>query len=251
MHVSLVYAGIAGKGFDSIGQGMDSGWISHGLAILSAVLKQQGHEVDLIDLRSLRGWDHLREELLRRRPDVCGLTMMSVDFNPVMQASTSSRRRCRPASPWSAGRTRRWRPTKCCHSPDVDYVVTQEGEIALPRLLRDLEQGEQATAPDRRRAPGPRQPALFRPRPVPGRVAALGLRHRLAGGALRRRAAAAVRHRSSPGAAASTTAPSASRARASSSATGCGAAASRTSSASWSICGTGTTSSPSCSTTTA
>ncbi len=36
MRVSLVYPGIIGKGFNSIGQGMDSGWISHGLAILAA-----------------------------------------------------------------------------------------------------------------------------------------------------------------------------------------------------------------------
>ncbi len=42
MHVTLIYAGIAGKGFDSIGQGMDSGWISHGLAMLSAVCKAEG-----------------------------------------------------------------------------------------------------------------------------------------------------------------------------------------------------------------
>ena len=57
MHISLVYAGIAGKGFDSIGQGMDSGWISHGLAILSAVSKQKGFDVDLIDLRALKSWE--------------------------------------------------------------------------------------------------------------------------------------------------------------------------------------------------
>ena len=85
MRVTLIYAGIAGKGFSSIGQGLDSGWISHGLAILSAVVKHQGFETDLIDLRALRSWEHLREELARRRPRVCGLTMMSVDFNPVMQ----------------------------------------------------------------------------------------------------------------------------------------------------------------------
>jgi len=85
MKTTLIYAGITGKGFDSTGQGMDSGWISHGLAILSAVAKEQGFDVDLIDLRALKGWGHFREELANREPDVCGLTMMSVDFNPVMQ----------------------------------------------------------------------------------------------------------------------------------------------------------------------
>ena len=40
--VTLVYPGITGKGFNSLGQGMDSGWISHGLAILAACAKAQG-----------------------------------------------------------------------------------------------------------------------------------------------------------------------------------------------------------------
>ena len=57
MKVSLVYPGIVGKGFDSIGQGMDSGWISHGLAILGACAGEAGHDVNLIDLRALKGWD--------------------------------------------------------------------------------------------------------------------------------------------------------------------------------------------------
>jgi hypothetical protein len=54
MRVSLLYPGIIGKGWASIGQGMDSGWISHGLAILSACAQRAGHEVDLLDLRAAR-----------------------------------------------------------------------------------------------------------------------------------------------------------------------------------------------------
>jgi len=52
MKVTLIFPGIGGKGFDSIGQGMDSGWISHGLAVLGACARQRGYDVDLIDLRA-------------------------------------------------------------------------------------------------------------------------------------------------------------------------------------------------------
>lgn len=143
MHISLVYAGIAGKGFDSIGQGMDSGWISHGLAILSAVLKREGHQVDLLDLRSLHGWEHFREELLARRPDVCGLTMMSVDFNPVMQAVdviTEALPECHivVGGPHPTLATAEVLPNE-----NIDHVVIQEGEISFPQLLRDLEAGKE------------------------------------------------------------------------------------------------------------
>ncbi|MGI6207594.1 MAG: B12-binding domain-containing radical SAM protein [Anaerolineae bacterium] len=142
MHISLIYAGITGKGFNSIGQGMDSGWISHGLAILSAVLKREGHQVDLLDLRALRDWDHFREELAARRPDVCGLTMMSVDFNPVMRAVDIIKETL-PDCPVVLGGPHPTLATdEVTPNPKVDYIVIREGEIALPQLLRDLEAGK-------------------------------------------------------------------------------------------------------------
>jgi radical SAM superfamily enzyme YgiQ (UPF0313 family) len=141
MHVTLVYAGIAGKGFASIGQGMDSGWISHGLAILSAVLKQEGHEVDLLDLRALSGWDQVREELVRRRPDVCGITMMSVDFNPAMRCAALIRETLPGCKVILGGPHPTLAPAEVLDDANVDYVISGEGEIAFPRLLRDLERG--------------------------------------------------------------------------------------------------------------
>ena len=42
LKTTLVYPGIAGRGFESLKQGMDAGWISHGLASLSAAAKAQG-----------------------------------------------------------------------------------------------------------------------------------------------------------------------------------------------------------------
>jgi len=83
---TLIFPGIAGRGFNSLKQGMDAGWISHGLASLSAAAKAAGFEVDLIDLRALSGWDCFREVLAERDPDVIGVTMMSVDYNPARRA---------------------------------------------------------------------------------------------------------------------------------------------------------------------
>jgi len=143
VHISLVYAGIAGKGFDSIGQGMDSGWISHGLAILSAVLKREGHQVDLLDLRSLHGWEHFRKELLARRPDVCGLTMMSVDFNPVMQAVDVITEVLPDCHIVVGGPHPTLATAEVLPNEKIDHVVIQEGEISFPQLLRDLEAGKE------------------------------------------------------------------------------------------------------------
>ena len=87
MRNTLIYPGIAGYGFNSLGQGMEAGWVSHGLAHLSSAAKAEGFEIDLIDLRALSGWDEFREELLRRRPEVVAFTMMSVDYNPALEAA--------------------------------------------------------------------------------------------------------------------------------------------------------------------
>jgi anaerobic magnesium-protoporphyrin IX monomethyl ester cyclase len=141
MRVTLIYAGIAGKGFSSIGQGLDSGWISHGLAILSAVIKQKGFDADLIDLRALRSWDHFREELARRKPRVCGLTMMSVDFNPVMQCVEIIKEIDPSIVVVVGGPHPTLAPDEVLANPRVDYIVMKEGEIAFPRLLADIENG--------------------------------------------------------------------------------------------------------------
>ena len=59
---SLIYPGIAGYGFQSLGQGMEAGWVSHGLAHLASAAKAQGFQIDLIDLRALSGWEAFRQE---------------------------------------------------------------------------------------------------------------------------------------------------------------------------------------------
>ena len=61
MKTTLVYPGIAGYGFGSLGKGMEAGWVSHGLAHISSAAKAQGFGMDLIDLRALSGWDQFKE----------------------------------------------------------------------------------------------------------------------------------------------------------------------------------------------
>ncbi|MCL5107532.1 MAG: B12-binding domain-containing radical SAM protein [Chloroflexi bacterium] len=142
MRVTLVYPGIVGAGFASAGKGMDAGWISHGLCILGACAKRAGHEVDLIDLRALRGWDHYREELARRRPQVVGVTMMSVDYNPGVQAATVAKE----VDPRIVTVVGGPHPTLALEEmlplASIDHIVTHEGENAFVDLLRRLETGE-------------------------------------------------------------------------------------------------------------
>ncbi len=139
IRTTFVYAGIAGRGFNSLKQGMEAGWISHGLASLSSAAKAQGFEVDLIDLRALSSWDHFREVLGDRDPDVVGLTMMSVDYNPARQAIAIAKEIKPQVITVIGGPHVTIALEDALRIPCVDYLVTGEGERTFPQLLQLIE----------------------------------------------------------------------------------------------------------------
>ena len=142
MKVTLVWSGGGIDGFNSAGKGMSGGWIGHGLALLSACAKQAGHEVSLIDRRALRDWDHFRQEIRRRAPDVAGFSMLSVDFNP----ATKGVELVKEANPHTitvvGGPHPTLVPDEVLSNQLVDHLVTGEGEISFIEMLRKFERGE-------------------------------------------------------------------------------------------------------------
>ncbi len=142
MKTTLVYPGISGKGFDSLGQGMDSGWISHGLAILAACAKAMGFEVDLLDLRALRNWEHFRAELLARRPNLVGVSMMSVDYNPAMQCLRIVREALPEAVTIVGGPHPTLMLDEVKHDTSIDHIFLGEAEITFPEFLARQQRGE-------------------------------------------------------------------------------------------------------------
>lgn len=139
---TFIFAGIAGRGFNSLKQGMEAGWISHGLASLSAAAKADGFEVDLIDLRALSSWDHFRKVLAERNPDVVGVTMMSVDYNPARQTVAIAKEFNPEIITVIGGPHVTIALEDSLRIPHVDYLVTGEGEVTFPKLLRLIEGGD-------------------------------------------------------------------------------------------------------------
>ena len=140
MKTTLIYAGIAGRGFNCLSQGMDAGWVSHGLASISAAAKAQGFAIDLIDLRALQSWDHFREEFRQRDPDVIGLTMMSVDYNPVKRALQIAKEIKPDVVTIVGGPHVTLALEDSLRIPNVDYLMTNEGEVSFPKLLQALKE---------------------------------------------------------------------------------------------------------------
>ncbi len=142
MKVTLVCSGGGIDGFNSAGKGMSGGWIGHGLALLGACAKEAGHEVNLIDRRALRDWEHFRQEVKNRAPDVVGFGMLSVDFNPAMKGVELVKQVDPNIVTVAGGPHPTLAPEEVLDNLLVDHGVVGEGEISFVEMLDGFERGE-------------------------------------------------------------------------------------------------------------
>jgi len=142
MKVALVYPGITACGFNSL-KGNEGSWINHGLAILSAALKQKGHEVELLDLRRLSGWGDLEDRARRLTSQAVGITVMSVDFNAATRTAEIVKRLRPDVKVFVGGPHASICPEEFETLDCVDCIVKGEAEKTLPQLVADLAAGRE------------------------------------------------------------------------------------------------------------
>jgi radical SAM superfamily enzyme YgiQ (UPF0313 family) len=120
-------------------RGSEGSWMNHGLASLAAALREKGHDVSLVDLRRLKGWDHFRRVIHNGSARVFGLTMMSVDRDHVIRAATMIREE-KPEATIIVGGPH---PSICSEELEAldcfDHIVKGEGELSFPLVLDQLE----------------------------------------------------------------------------------------------------------------
>ncbi len=144
MHVTLIFPGIALPGFGSYRKRhtVEANFIDHGLASLSAAAKAQGHTVDLIDLRTLDDWEHFRREVRRRNTRVWGITSWSLHYPDAARAIRIVKEEKEEAVVILGGVHATVQLQQVTANHLIDHIITQEGEISFPKLLRRLEAGE-------------------------------------------------------------------------------------------------------------
>lgn len=142
MKITFIFPGIAETGFAKKRRSIAYDWINHGLSYLSASAKRAGHEVSLIDLRELSGWDDVRDNLLELSPDVVGITMMSVDFDYAIGAAKVARKSLPKTKIVVGGPHPSIMPQELSQNSDIDHVVVGEGEISFIKLLDDIKAGK-------------------------------------------------------------------------------------------------------------
>jgi len=141
MHVTLLYPGITECGFGAL-SGNEGTWINHGLAIISAAAKAAGHDVDLIDLRRLSGWDEFTRLTAQSDAEAFGISMMSVDFNPATKAARIIKKVKPSSTVFVGGPHASICPDELTALDYIDCTFKGEGEVTFPRLLSDLEGGK-------------------------------------------------------------------------------------------------------------
>lgn len=140
MKVTLVYCGIGVAGFSAdrpVGD-REGSWIGHGVASVGSSTAKAGHEVDLIDLRQLRDFDHFVELIKANPAQVYGLSVSPVDQYSALNAIYEIKLNVPEAKIIVGG----IHPTVFPEQYDfqvVDCVVQGEGEITFPKLLENLE----------------------------------------------------------------------------------------------------------------
>lgn len=128
MKVTLVYTDPL-EDFNSIG---NTNMLSLGLTYIGAAIRNEGHEVKLIDTRSLAGWNDFEIELASQSPDVAGIYVSSINRDFACKAAAIAKKM--KITTVAGGPHATIAPHDLLGA--FDYVVQGEGELAFPELLK-------------------------------------------------------------------------------------------------------------------
>jgi anaerobic magnesium-protoporphyrin IX monomethyl ester cyclase len=136
--VLLIYPGIGISGFNPRSNKHNGGefdWIHHGIAMIGAVLLKAGHQVILSDLRKHRSWTDLAELVRSYQPDWVGISASYLDTKAAKVSAKIAKRNAPSCKVVVGGLS----PTLDTHlwtdDPDIDHVITNEGEVSILKLL--------------------------------------------------------------------------------------------------------------------
>ena len=136
MRVTLIYVGVGVAGFNANRPKGDreGAWLAHGVASIGASLIRAGHDVELIDLRHLSGWDELFRVIQGKPADVYGLSISPVDSQFAVPIAAAVKH-FYPASRVVVGGIHPTLFPERYNDVAIDCVVAGEGELALLDLL--------------------------------------------------------------------------------------------------------------------
>ena len=113
-------------------------WINHGLGILSAYAKKEGHETSLIDFRKLSGWKEYPERIKNENPDLLAMTAMTVDYPSVVKAAKITKKIFPKLKIIVGGPHATLVPKDFQDISEIDHIFIGESEYSFPKFLLDF-----------------------------------------------------------------------------------------------------------------
>lgn len=111
-----------------------------GIAYIAANLRKHGRKVAILDCIALElSGGQLRNNLLRDRPDIVGITTMTVSFQGALEAAKIAKAcGCKVVL---GGPHLSIFPKETLQHPEIDYAIMGDGENSLLALINALEKG--------------------------------------------------------------------------------------------------------------
>jgi radical SAM superfamily enzyme YgiQ (UPF0313 family) len=135
MKIGLVYCPVV-SGFNTFGKTHWTSQIDPGLCSISAYAKSKGYvDIELIDLRKLKGWGHLEGEIEGKRLDVVGISMMSCDFDRAIKVADIVKKVKSDTLVVVGGVHPTVATDEVASKEKIDHVIVGEGEISFSGLL--------------------------------------------------------------------------------------------------------------------
>lgn len=119
-------------------QTMDEALPRHSLTHLSAVLKEAGHTVNLLDLRLLYGWEQYTQTLKTNPPDVICVTAHTLEADIALECLAKAKNEVPECFTIVGGIHFTMFPETAAKSGVVDLILRGEGEWSLPGVIEHL-----------------------------------------------------------------------------------------------------------------
>lgn len=143
MKIVLIDPGFGESSFNTFGDSHWSSVIHHGLCSISAYAKSKGFsDIELIDMRTLKSWDHFREEIKSKGPEVIGISMRSCDFNMVTKAVGIIKEGNKQIVTIVGGVHPTIAPDEVTPNDKIDHIIIGEGEVSFVELLKKIGNGK-------------------------------------------------------------------------------------------------------------
>ncbi len=144
MKATLVFPGLS-CGWGAFGKqdmSTEANFISYGLAYVAAYAKSHGHQIDLLDLRRLSGWDAFDEYVINKGPGVFAFSSMSVDYGTAAEGMRRIKKTDSRSIIVLGGVHATVATKEVVNNPDIDHIIVGEGEISFSALLDQIDNGD-------------------------------------------------------------------------------------------------------------